>query len=180
MNKLSAVAYTLPGNKGVVVFEPAVLLHLMSYRQMKCLAPEAGGQLFASMDEPKVMRIVEATGPRLTDRRSLFGYHPDRKAEKLEIADRYAHDLHFVGDWHTHAQSVPKPSDTDIDSMGETVAQSVYDIPGFVLVIVGRRPFPDGLHVSFHQRNGWEILLRAAEVQPSPKDVRTAPKPPFP
>jgi integrative and conjugative element protein (TIGR02256 family) len=180
VNKLSALAYTLPEDAGVVVFEPAVLLHLISYRQLKCLAPEAGGQLFASMDEPKVMRIVEATGPRLTDRRSLFGYHPDRKAEKLEITDRYAHGLHFVGDWHTHAQSVPRPSDTDLESMAETVAQSVYDIPGFLLVIVGRRTFSDGLHVSFHQKKGWEALSVAANVPVLPEaDAAIILKSPF-
>ncbi|MGA7676227.1 MAG: Mov34/MPN/PAD-1 family protein [Rhizomicrobium sp.] len=181
MKKLAAIAYTLPRNTGVVVFEIPVLLHLMSYRQLKCLAPEAGGQLFATFDDPKIMRIVEATGPRLTDRRSLFGYRPDRTAERAEIADRYARGLHFVGDWHTHAQSVPSPSGTDIESMSETVAQSRYDIPGFVLVIVGRIAFPDGLYVAFHEKKRRTVLVPSADV-PAPKKgaERVVPKPPFP
>lgn len=178
MKKLGAIAFRLPWKAGVVVFEVPVLLHFMNYRQAKCLSAEAGGQLFAVIDDPKILRIVEATGPRPTDRRSMFGYRPDRAAEKVEIADRYARGLHFVGDWHTHPQSVPSPPGTDIESIEETVAHSKYDIPGFLLVIVGRLSFPGGLYVSFHGRKGSKVLEPSAEVPAG--EAGAVLRPPFP
>lgn len=107
------------------------------------------------------MKVVEATGPRPTDRRSLYNYEPDRNAEKVEINDRFAQGLHFVGDWHTHRQRRPIPSSTDERNIAELVRFSSHDLAGFILVIVGQAWFPEGLHVSFHSPGGGEELVLA-------------------
>lgn len=147
----------LPGGIDMVV-EADVLEHISAYRQKSCFRREAGGQLFARIRVGK-WTIVKATGPRKSDWRSRFGYHPDRKAENEEIKRLFADGLHFVGDWHTHPQNVPRPSDTDIHSMNEAVAQSLHDLPGFLLFVVGTEPFPLGLWVPFHPREGAVVKL---------------------
>jgi integrative and conjugative element protein (TIGR02256 family) len=144
-----AIEYLLPDDRGRLRFSPAVLAHLRRYRQSRPWHCEAGGQLFANVSD-NLIEVVEATGPRPTDRRSIFGYKPDRDAERLEIKERYARGLHFVGDWHTHRQRFPLLSSTDIESIGETVRLSDHNLTGFVLVVVGTARFPAGLHVSFH------------------------------
>ncbi|TAJ36861.1 MAG: hypothetical protein EPO55_20260 [Reyranella sp.] len=155
--------YALPGNR-VLCFAPEVVARFRMHRQHRLWRKEAGGQLFATMTG-KVVDIREATGPRPSDRRSLFGYVPHRAAEQAEIKARYARGLHFIGDWHTHRQAMPEPSSTDLHSMQDMFKRSDHDTPGFILVVVGTELFPEGLHVSYHQAGGWhELKLKEAPV----------------
>jgi integrative and conjugative element protein (TIGR02256 family) len=156
-----ALAYSLPGDLGTLIMESDVLAHFEAHKQRKWLSKEAGGQLFATFDDMKTVRVVEATGPRATDKRSLFAYRPDRLAEKVEIADRFAKGLHFIGDWHTHCQKFPEPSPTDEWSMRDLVRLSTHGLMGFALVVVGQADFPDGLHVSFHSPSASSMLTVA-------------------
>jgi len=157
-----ALHFRCPGESWSVELTPAVLGHLQAHKQRRRLSCEAGGQLFARLDVPGMVQIVEATGPRPTDRRSLFGFEPDRHAERREIQARYTQGLHFVGDWHTHPQRIPVPSGRDERSMQEMVRQSAHDLPGFFMVIVGRADFPAGLYVAFHHSTGASSLITVA------------------
>ena len=127
----------------------AVEDHFLRHRQMKWLSREAGGQLFASINGSDVL-VEEATGPRKTDRRGRWHYVPDRTLENAEIAERYEQGLHFVGDWHTHPQDIPSPSNRDISSIRDCVKQSQHNLHGFILIIVGRLAPPTGFHVLLH------------------------------
>lgn len=160
----SSLLFRLPGSLGVLEITAEALAHFDANKQRRCTSREAGGQLFAVFDDKHFMRIMEATGPRRTDRRSLFGYEPDRVAEKAEIADYFARGLHFVGDWHTHRQAVPRPSATDERSMRDLVRNSYHDLPGFIMVIVGQKEFPEGIYVSFHSRAASSQLIMVDEV----------------
>jgi len=151
-----SLEYALPGDR-VLRLLPEVVARFRLHRQHRPWRKEAGGQLFASTIG-NVVEIREATGPRPSDRRSIFGYVPDRAAEQAEIKERYGRDLHFIGDWHTHRQSLPQPSWTDLNSMQDMFKRSEHDAPGFVLIVVGTQPFPAGLHVSYHQSEGWQEL----------------------
>jgi len=150
--------YLLPDDIGTLELLPAVLAHFETHKQLKWSAKEAGGQLFACLEDPFCIRIVEGTGPRSTDKRSTYNYLPDRAAEKVEIKERFDRGLHFVGDWHTHKQKLPQPSDTDTRSIRELVRHSNHDLAGFVLIVVGQAPFPNGLTVSFHTKSGSTTL----------------------
>lgn len=129
-----------------IVFSENVLAHFDKHRQTRWWHREAGGQLFARFDLP-VITVVEATGPRMGDRRSRYSYRPDRRAEQREITSRHALGLYFIGDWHTHPEDVPSPSWRDNESMREVFSQSQHVLSGFLLVIAGRLPFPSGLAV---------------------------------
>ena len=120
-----------------LIFAEPVLDHFARHRQTRFWQREAGGQLFARFSLPDII-VVEATGPRRTDRRTRHSYHPDRGAEQREIATRHARGLHFIGDWHTHPEDAPTPSTRDEQSMRETFAASRHVLNGFVLAIVGR------------------------------------------
>jgi len=161
--RATALRYDVPGVDLVLEFSLEVLGHFTTHKQIRHRSKEAGGQLFANMDDPGTWRVIDVTGPRPLDIRALFGYRPNRKQERKEISERYACDLHFIGDWHSHPEELPHPSLTDNESMRETVQNSLHDLPGFVMVIVGRAHFPPGLHVSFHQRDGAVYVLKARE-----------------
>ena len=160
----SLLRYQLPDALGALELAPNVISHFEAHKQRTFLAREAGGQLFASFQNPTVMLVSDITGPRPTDRRSMNSYEPDRIAEKAEIRERFARDLHFVGDWHTHRQRIPKPSERDEHSIRESVLLSSHDLAGFILVVVGQVAFPEGLHVSFHSKSGSALLVPLADV----------------
>lgn len=147
----SSIFYKLP-NKDVIEFTPEALEYLESHKQKGWFSKEAGGQLFSEILGTN-FKIVDVTGPRSTDKRSKYCYIPDREAERIEIKEQYAKGFHYIGDWHTHFQKVPIPSDRDEQSMKEMVAASNYDLDGFLMVIVGQEMFPSGLHVSFYSKS---------------------------
>jgi integrative and conjugative element protein (TIGR02256 family) len=162
MTEQSLLRFDLPDGLGQLVLTAEVLEHLEAHKQRRALSKEAGGQLFADLSADGVIRLAEATGPRRTDKRSMFGYKPDRNAERIEIAERYSRGFHFVGDWHTHPQKLPEPSGTDLRSMGEMEQLTIHGLAGFFLIVVGKAKFPDGLHVSFHSAGRWTQLKPVA------------------
>lgn len=157
------IAYRIGNSSQSLVFTEPVLRHFEKYQQRKFWHREAGGQLFARFEMPQIV-VVEATGPRRGDRRSRYSYRPDRAAEQREIAERHREGLHFIGDWHTHPEDTPSPSGEDTASIQDSVAKSRHALNGFVLAIVGRKLFPDGLYVSLHSREtGVRLLPESAE-----------------
>jgi integrative and conjugative element protein (TIGR02256 family) len=124
-----------------------------AHRQRRFYQWEAGGQLFAQV-QGNNWEIVHATGPKARDRRTRFSFWPHRATEQEEIFEQHARGLDFVGDWHTHPEDSPTPSKSDMTSISRLVRESKHHLPGFLLLIVGRKPFPDGLWASFHSING--------------------------
>jgi len=146
------------GNSGQrLVFLTPVIEHFERYRQRRWWHREAGGQLFARFTMPEIV-VEEVTGPRRSDWRTRYSYRPNRRAEQREIQNCYTRGLHFIGDWHTHAESIPSPSTRDAISMDEMVSYSDHALNGFVLVIVGSGSPPEGLHVSIFYRDHCDVL----------------------
>ncbi len=133
-----------------VTFSARALETMMSYRQKGFFSREAGGQLFGSRRQ-KGWWIEVATGPKRGDKRGRFHFWPDRRAEQDEINELYREGLEFLGDWHTHPEDLPKPSNSDITSIENVVRASEHSLPGILLCIMGRRDPPEGLWASFHR-----------------------------
>lgn len=149
-------------DQSIVLSEP-VLRHFSEYRQLARHDREAGGQLFARFDVPCII-VVEATGPRKTDRRTRTSYAPDRTAEQVEINQRAVDGLIWVGDWHTHPDDHPRPSQLDIASITECAERSSLQLNGLLLIVVGRNEPPDGLYVSIYEPQGGCRLLPSGDV----------------
>ena len=143
------IAYPIGDSGQTLVFTDTVLEHFRAYLQRKLWNREAGGQLFARIFGDQFV-IEDVTGPRKTDQRKRSSYYPDTAAEQREIDERFPKGLHFVGDWHTHPEAVPKPSKWDLDAISKSFRQSHHVLQAFVLVIVGTADQPDGLFVSLH------------------------------
>lgn len=141
----------------IILFEEPVLDHLSAHRQTRLWHREAGGLLFARIED-KTIRVVEATGPRPTDRRSRFGYAADRAAEQAEIDARHPLGLHYVGDWHSHPERWPTPSGRDVETMASRVLESRHELGGILFAIIGTAPLPDGLTVVVHDGKAWHRL----------------------
>jgi integrative and conjugative element protein (TIGR02256 family) len=130
----------------ILVLAEEVVRKFCRHRQKRWYQREAGGQLFARFSAFRIV-VEEATGPRRTDRRTRTSYVPDRAAEQREIDARYAEGFHYVGDWHTHPEMLPRPSGVDVASISESVRKSTHALNGFLLVIVGQAEPPTGLRL---------------------------------
>ncbi|MGO3927349.1 Mov34/MPN/PAD-1 family protein [Rhodopseudomonas pseudopalustris] len=140
------IAYPIGISGQCLVFSTGVLNHLAKHRQTHWWHAEAGGQLFARFEVPNIV-VEKATGPRKSDRRSRFCYVPNRSIEQREINQLHGEGLHFIGDWHTHPESIPSPSYWDAESMRDLFNRSDHKLNGIVLAIVGRESFPLALSV---------------------------------
>lgn len=134
-----------------------VLEHFEKWRQDAHWKTEAGGQLFGVNEGPHII-IKKATGPRQADHRSRVFFIADRASEIREIRKLHKLGLHYLGDWHTHPEDIPRPSATDITSMRDIFTKSTHELHAFVMIIIGRENFPSGLHVSIHEQNFWAKL----------------------
>lgn len=130
-----------------IKLEESTIETFQSQVQDKKSDKESGGQLFAKFDSGQTI-ISVATPPRPTDRRWRFRFFPDRSAERNEIAEYYKQGLHYVGDWHTHPQPVPHPSEEDIQSMKDCFRKSKHGLNSFLIIIIGTDPPPNGLYVA--------------------------------
>jgi integrative and conjugative element protein (TIGR02256 family) len=166
------IEYEVGASGQVLVFTLGVLDRFRRYRQLRLWQKEAGGQLFATFDSPRIV-IVEATGPRRSDLRTRTTYAPDRVAEQREIAEMRARGLHYVGDWHTHPEKVPTPSWPDETSIADCFGRSTHGLNAFVLVVVGTAGAPDGLHVAIHNADS-RLLLEPMVVRESSTPKRRA------
>lgn len=155
--------YPIGSSGQVLILPESVVRKFRRYRQKRWYQREAGGQLFARVSLSRIV-VEEATGPRRTDIRTRTSYVPDRMAEQREIDKWHAHDLHYVGDWHTHPETVPRPSWVDIASISDSVGKSTHALNGFLLVIVGQAEPPGGLLVSVHDRFGSFVTLAATQA----------------
>jgi len=152
-----SILYPIGESGQYLVLEKTVLNHFEKWRQLNPGMSEAGGQLFGAI-EGRCIRIKLATGPRCSDRRGRFFFIADRLAERREIGALHKSGLHYFGDWHTHPQAVPTPSEIDLASMADLYTRSKHELHAFVMVIVGTASFPAGLHFSLHGANEWSKL----------------------
>jgi integrative and conjugative element protein (TIGR02256 family) len=142
-----SIRFTEKPGGPVIVLTDEALSAMHKYRQLNSAAKEAGGQLFAKFEGVDTL-IVEATRPKILDKRSRYEFKPNRLLQQLEIYHRYRQGLHFVGDWHTHPEKNPSPSIRDINDMAECFHLSTHNLRAFVMVIMGTVPTPEGLYVA--------------------------------
>jgi integrative and conjugative element protein (TIGR02256 family) len=152
-----------------VVFESDALKSFGRFRQRRLWQREGGGQLFARFDGVH-SHVEVATTPSRKDSRSRFGFTPDRPTQRAQIREFYERGLHFVGDWHSHPEQSPEPSAVDLMSVRECFQQSRHDLKSLLLVIVGKRAWPDGLWVGLVSRHA----VRRLRVQSVDSQARSS------
>jgi len=147
-----------PGGAGIILSEP-VISTLLKYQQLTPSDKEAGGQLFGKFDGCDTF-IVEATEPKVLDKRSRYGFKPNRFLQRLEISKKRREGLHFVGDWHSHPEKRPSHSGIDLQSMIDCYHQSRHELHNFLMIIIGTDKPPEGLLVCLvNDRSHQELIL---------------------
>jgi hypothetical protein len=117
---------------------------LNQYRQ-KSQSSERGGQLFVDLSNPYGLIMSLATRPHLRDRAGWTWLELDEERCRQEIESANAEGLRLVGYWHTHPQTIPAISPTDISSFSRFAARYAKELPHPIAVIVGLSPSPSGI-----------------------------------
>lgn len=153
----------------ILRIEPQALATIERFRQTSSSAPEAGGMLLATI-ERDLVRVVRATEPTATDRRSRFAFFPKLSHQQRVIDKQFRAGLHFIGEWHTHPEPHPTPSSVDLRSMADCFRDSRHQLAGLVMLILGTEASFDGLWVSLHtDKNSHRLLLPEGAPNRSPR-----------
>ncbi len=126
-----------------IILVDSVIETFREYKQDKRNKPEAGGQLFAEINDNKDVIIRRATTPKRRDKQGRYSFIPDLKQQNLDIQELFSIGLHYVGDWHTHPEQAPTPSHLDIQTVHQTFRTSNHQLNYFILVIVGMKTDDD-------------------------------------
>jgi len=132
-----------------VTISEAAWTTMVQHRQDHGQKSEAGGQLFGTISDG-TYRVEVATAPSNWDIRTRMGFRPSRRHEQRDIERYFRKGLHFLGNWHTHPESRPSPSNMDLRSIAEEFKKSDHELPMFLLAIVGVDRGPKGLWLTGH------------------------------
>ncbi len=126
--------------------EKSIISHLEKYKQRTLFSLEAGGQLFGLVT-PNEVSVKRATGPYPRDVRSRHNYRSNLISAQREIALQAKCGLLYLGEWHTHPEDYPSPSDEDLVALSALFAKSRLNTSSIILVIRGQSASPLGTSV---------------------------------
>ena len=138
------LVYELP-NSELLLIDGEVVCYLSQKKQRR-FQFEKGGILFAHFEDGKTI-VSLATGPYKKDFRHPFQYQVHKESAQKDIENKFKQGLHYIGEWHTHPQKIPKPSLQDLDTIKSCYNHSKHELDFMVLIIVGQGKVPEGLWV---------------------------------
>ncbi|MCW0351572.1 hypothetical protein NB716_000366 [Pantoea ananatis] len=109
---------------------------LFSYRQRNCFSKESGGMLFTNNLNDSEIEINKITLPGSYDIRRRNFFKLDERKAKENIISLFKEGFHYLGDWHTHNETVAHPSGTDIRSIHDLFIRSNHTRPFFLMLII--------------------------------------------
>lgn len=126
-------------DESLVVISSDTANTLLSYRQISDSSTESAGVLIG---ERRGIHIVIKTlsEPSRWDLRSRFMVDRVSKHHQKDVDNAFKKsngEWHYLGEWHTHPEDVPKPSMTDYSSWHKNLKSS----DPLILIIVGRTDF---------------------------------------
>lgn len=123
-----------------LIFVPDAVEQMRAFAQLHWWSAEAGGVLLGRhlLDSHDVV-VDEVTTPQDSDRRSRFSFFRSRRHEAvaLERWQARAGTMAYLGLWHTHPETDPKPSGIDRSDWTQAVSRDGYDGDRLFFPIVG-------------------------------------------
>lgn len=150
------IKYEIPNSVQYIVIADNVLQTFLEYKQTDN-SPERGGVLFAEFDFPQIL-ISDISLPNQKDIQKRFLFIPNKRHQQQIIFSQFKKGLHFVGEWHTHPQNHPNPSQLDIESMQDSFQKSEHELNYFVLLILGLSDDLEAIWISLHNSDSYVKL----------------------
>lgn len=147
-------------HRHLITFSAGVLKVFEEFRQEDAASPEAGGILLGHVRGDH-LEVVEATRPTAWDRRFRYLFERFPQGHELIAKARWVATggkLRYLGEWHTHPESIPNPSGTDLNEWAKK-AGSRKDGRPMLAVIVGT----DALHVRMVPATSGPLIFASIE-----------------
>ncbi len=117
------------------------LLQMLAYVQDTRRKPEAGGVLIGRYIRDSLDIVIdEVTFPMKGDRRRRFNFWRARKRHQHALDQAWLESggiSNYLGEWHTHPEDIPIPSDTDIKSWQERLKKDIFSGDTLFFIIIG-------------------------------------------
>jgi integrative and conjugative element protein (TIGR02256 family) len=118
---------------------PEALSTLLAYMQDRTGKREAGGVLLGRHILNSCDIVVDgATRPMPGDWRTRTRYHRARRRHQNEVNRAWKHSrgtCTYLGEWHTHPEPYPTPSDLDIADWQRRLGMDTYTEPLFFVIV---------------------------------------------
>ncbi|WP_374708397.1 Mov34/MPN/PAD-1 family protein [Chitinimonas sp. BJYL2] len=144
--------FRLPGAMWSLAIPPKGLAVLERHAQLGRAVRESVGQLYARDLTTEVV-VVDAVTQLPSQWSTFAGVGFDLRDAEAERELLFKQGLHCLGFWHTHPESIPHPSRTDLQMAADHANASKGMFTGLLFLIVGKAPFPEGLGVWLHDGN---------------------------
>jgi integrative and conjugative element protein (TIGR02256 family) len=128
------------GRRGTIYLSPPVTVTLNSHRQIDVDSREAGGVLLGRhLVECEDLIVDEATMPVAQDKRSWASFFRSFAHQKIALKRWKERDQKsaYLGSWHTHPESDPHPSSTDLADWRKALSKDRYEGDSLYFAIVG-------------------------------------------
>lgn len=139
---------------GIIELPTTTINILGQFRQLTATDKEAGGQLFCHF-ENGICQIQSMTPPQKTAVRGRLFFSSNRSIEQQEINQHFSKKYHYIGDWHTHPEYTPRPSEQDKNKITTIFKQSDHCLNCILLVIVGKDINSNGFWVGYVSKKGF-------------------------
>lgn len=154
MRRFSAMI--LLSGRRIVTIADEVMQKIQSFAASYLLPKEAGGIFLGCYRGPHV-EIIDCTVPLPKDKRSMFGFlrrDPGHSAAAVAAWKNSGRTTAFVGEWHTHPEDNPTPSQIDRNTWLDLMRSRESD--PLIFLIAGRKTIYCDL--------GFENRLRRLEI----------------
>jgi integrative and conjugative element protein (TIGR02256 family) len=129
-------------DEGELHLSVTVVAELSARRQLKSKSKEAGGVLLGRLYSVSHKVVVETvTTPTREDRRSRFSFFRAQRPAQDSVRDAWARsggEQNYLGEWHTHPEDHPTPSNIDLGDWERLCRMAVFEQESLFFIIVGR------------------------------------------
>lgn len=127
-----ALLYNLPDNLILTISDEAIE-YINRCIQLNSKT-EIGGQLFCGFNKHGIT-IQKATLSE-AESKSKYRFKSKLSSDQKQINDMFSHGFHYIGDWHSHFEDSPSPSDIDMSTFKSIYSKSAKKLNYMVFSII--------------------------------------------
>lgn len=139
---MSVLTFTR-SNTGLIGISKLIEETLLGFRQLSDCSKEAGGMLFGRLiDGTPDIVIDKISVPSPLDKSSRYSFFRRKQPAQIIVNSLWAasdQTCVYLGEWHTHPEDEPSPSQTDIDNWHKIVRKAKYEQDCLLFLIAGRK-----------------------------------------
>ena len=134
-----------------ISFFKEVLAIFEKYVQYDIRSLESGGIITGKLYENSI-KITNCSEPSNFDNQSRYNFTRSSKSAQYFLNERFhlsGGEEIYLGEWHTHPENIPSPSQTDIKSFKRTLTRNNLYSDIHLMIIVGI----EGVYIGIYYRS---------------------------